>query len=361
MKKLKVGVIGLGEVAQIIHLPILESLSECYEIAAICDISPSLVQWAGTRYGVHQQYTDALELVKQSDLDAVFILNSNEYHTTCAIAAIGQKKHVFIEKPMTMTQQEADAIIEARDEHGVKVMVGYMRRYAPAFTQAVQDVKDMGRIQYAVIRGIIGMNHFFTNQTSTVHRFTDIPAEAVIERKTIHQRLMKQAIGEVSQEIYNAYSLLLGLGSHDISAMRELIGVPNRVVSAVQWQGGSCMAATFEYDGFYATYETGLDQNRRFDAHIEVFGSTKQLKIQYNTPYIRHLPTTLHVGETIGEAYEERVHRPTFKDPYTIEMEIFHESITQDNSLKTTPEDYKQDLTIFKMMVDQMLITYKPQ
>ena len=116
-----------------------------------------------------------------------------------------------------------------------------------------------------------------------------------------------------------------------------------------------------QHDGFYATYETGLDLNRRFDAHIEVFGSTKQLKVQYNTPYIRHLPTTLQVSETVGEAFVEQVHRPTFKDPYTIEMELFHEAITQDLSLKTTPEDYKQDLTIFKMMVDQMLITYKPQ
>ena len=107
-------------------------------------------------------------------------------------------------------------------------------------------------------------------------------------------------------EIKNAYRLLCGLSSHDLSAMRELIGFPKRVVSAVQWNGGRYINAIFEHDDFRASFETGVDQQRRFDAHLEVFSDTKQIKIQYNTPYIRQLPTTLSIKETIGEAYRRK-------------------------------------------------------
>jgi predicted dehydrogenase len=96
----------------------------------------------------------------------------------------------------------------------------------------------------------------------------------------------------------------------------------------------------------------GVDRQRRFDAHIEVFGSTKQLRVQYDTPYIRHLPTTLVVGETIGDAYRETVLRPTFTDPYTRELESFHEVVTTNTVPKTTPEDFKEDLKLFHEIMD---------
>jgi len=69
-RRLRVGVIGLGEIAQIMHLPYLRELEERYEIAAICDISPQLVARIGDLYGVDHRYTDFRALVAQPDLDA---------------------------------------------------------------------------------------------------------------------------------------------------------------------------------------------------------------------------------------------------------------------------------------------------
>ncbi|WP_246078988.1 Gfo/Idh/MocA family protein [Paenibacillus piri] len=100
MPKLKIGIIGLGEVAQIIHLPVLESLSDKFEITAVCDISPKLLEVAGDRYNVSNRYTNAAELASLSELDAVLVCNSDEYHADCVIAAVQNKKHVLIEKPM---------------------------------------------------------------------------------------------------------------------------------------------------------------------------------------------------------------------------------------------------------------------
>jgi predicted dehydrogenase len=352
MTKINVGLVGLGEIAQVIHLPILQAHSDKFEIAAICDISLELLTTLGERYNVpaDHRYTDYHDLARQGDLEAVFVLNSDEYHTDSALAAIRQGKHVLIEKPMCLARQEAEAIIKARDEAGVKVMVGYMRRFAPAFVEAVEHVRSLEKINYARVRDIIGQNAQFVSQSSVVLRPDDLPREAIRDRAERASRLVKAAIGDAPPELVRAYRLLCGLSCHDLSAMRELLGMPRSVVAARQW-GGSFLTALFEYDGFTATYETGIDHNRRFDAHIQVYGETKEIRIQYNTPYIRHLPTLLFINETRGEAFEERVIRPTFTDPYTMELLHFYEVVTHNTQPKTSAEDFVHDLDLFAMII----------
>ena len=354
MKRLKVGIIGLGEVAQIIHLPILEALHEKFEIVAICDISNQLLNAMGEKYKVDRRFTDPKELNAQKDLDAVFILTSNEYHADYAIDALKNKKYVFLEKPMCFSLADADAIIKARDVSGVQVMIGYMRRFAPAFTRAVAEVKNLKNINYVRIRDIIGQNRFFTEKTSNVIRPADIPEEAVKDRAERAKRMMREALGEVPQELINTYRLLNGLSSHDVSAMREMIGMPKRVIAAREWKNGNFINAIFEYDGFCVMFETGVDNQRRFDAHIEVYGDEKAIKVQYDTPYIRHLPIMMQISETIGESYSESEIRPTFLDPYTVEIEYFHDVATQGIIPKTTPEDAKEDLEIFQLIMEQL-------
>ncbi len=349
---MKVGVVGLGEVAQIIHLPILQAMPDRYEIGAICDVSPGLLQTVGDMYGVDRRYEDVRDLVAQPDLDAIFVLNSDEYHAEHAILAARSGKHVLVEKPMCLTIREAEEIIAARDEAGVQVIVAYMRRFAPAFVEAIEEVRKLGQINYARIRDIIGANALIIEQSSAVHRFDDIPEAAKSDRSDRAQRLVSEAIGDVAPEIRTAYRMLLGLGSHDLSAMRELIGAPERVIAATQWNGGRFITAIFAYDGFNATFEMGVDQQRRFDAHLEVFGATRQLRVQYDTPYIRHLPTTLEIHETIGEAYVESIRRPTFKDPYTHELEHFHDVVCGKAKPKTTPEDSIEDLRLFAAIAE---------
>src|SRR5713226_3999281 len=284
MTKIKVGVVGLGEVAQVIHLPILQAHSDQFEIAAICDISQELLSALGERYTVpaEHRYTDYNDMASQGDLDAVLVVNSDEYHTDSALAAIQHGKHVLIEKPMCLTRQEADAIIKARDEAGVKVMVGYMRRFAPAFVKAIEQVHSLEKINYVRVRDIIGQNAQFINQSSIVLRPKDIPQEAVRDRAERASQMIKSAIGDAPTALMGTYRLLAGLSSHDLSAMREMLGMPERVVAAQQH--GRFLTVLFAYDGFTATYETGIDHNRRFGAHIAVYSDTKEIRVQYDTP-----------------------------------------------------------------------------
>lgn len=347
MKRLKVGVIGLGQVAQIIHLPILAGMQDQFEIAALCDVSPGLLEVMGDRYGVERRYGEVSELVSEPDLDAILVLNSDEYHADHTVLAARSGKHVLVEKPICLTIREANEIIAARNAAGVQVMVAYMRRYAPAFVKAVAETKTLEKINYVRVRDIVGANWLFIDQSTRVQHFDDIPAEVEEERRERAAALVGEAVGATSAPMTTAYRMLLGLGSHDLSAMREMIGTPRRVISASQWNDGRFMTATFEYDGYNAVFEMGVDQLRRFDAHIEIYGESKQIRVQYNTPFMRHLPTVLVVNETIDEAFRTSELRPTFKDPYTHELEHFYDVVTTGRPPKTTPEDSIGDLRLF--------------
>ncbi|WP_433158083.1 Gfo/Idh/MocA family oxidoreductase [Kribbella sp. CA-247076] len=347
MSKLRVGVIGLGEVAQVIHLPVIESLPDRYELAAVCDISPGLLKRVGDRYRVDRRYTSAAELIAAGGLDCVLVLNSDEYHAECAVAALDAGLDVLVEKPMCLSPREAERIIAARDRSGKTVMVAYMRRFAPAFTEAVRRLPELGPIRYARVHDVIGENRLIVDQTAYVDRPDDVPQEAIDEKWARRAALVREALGDVPEELGWTYGLLCGLGSHDLSAMRELLGRPQKVAAARAWRKGGYVVALLDYGDFVVTYETGVDEQLRFDAHIEVYGASASMRIQYDTPYVRHFPTVLEWERTEGDAYERSVIRPHLKDPYTHELEYFHEVVTSGAAPKTTPEDYVQDLELF--------------
>src|SRR3954454_18052674 len=132
-RRLRIGVIGCGTVAQIMHLPYLHSLPDLFEIAALSDLSSALVQAMGKKYGVPAEhcYTGYQQMLL-ADIDAVLVLTAGS-HAPPVIAAIEAGKHVLVEKPLCFTLREADAIIAATAKHNVKVMVAYMKRYDPGY------------------------------------------------------------------------------------------------------------------------------------------------------------------------------------------------------------------------------------
>ncbi len=358
MRVVRAGIIGLGEVAQIIHLPILESLNTRFQVTAICDISPMLLAAMGERYRIpaSARHTDFRDLVARDDVDVVFVLNSTEYHAECAIAACNAGKHVLIEKPIALTIEDASLIASARDKGGVQVMVGYLRRFAPAFVEAVDEVRNLDRIRYVRVRDIIGHNRLIIEQSSNVLYPDDIPQEAVADRQARNRAMTDTAIGDdAGATLRRAYGLLAGLSSHDLSAMRELLGgPPQRVVSAVAWDGGNFLTVLMDYGDFGAFLETGSDGQRRFDAHLEVLGTSRSVKVQYDTPYIRHLPTTLELSCEEGDRHVETVIRPTYKDPYTHELEELYEVVVNGQQPKTSVEDSLEDLHLFGQIIEAM-------
>ena len=106
----KVGVIGIGTVSQLMHLPILSGLHEQYQITAVSDISPTQLAFIAKKYNA-TPYTDPYELVKDPNVDAVFVCSPDQYHAAYALAAMEAGKHVFVEKPVTLCMEDLEKLL----------------------------------------------------------------------------------------------------------------------------------------------------------------------------------------------------------------------------------------------------------
>jgi predicted dehydrogenase len=363
MARIRVGIVGCGEVAQIIHLPSLYQLADKFEVTALCDVSAQVLNGVGDHWGIAKRFQDYRDLVNQPDVDAVLVTNPHVYHTEVTLAAIAAGKHVLVEKPMSISLHEAEQIIAAQRSAGVVVQVGYMRRHAPAFQEARRLLPELGKIGLARVHDVIGANSLIIRPTSRVIRPTDLSEESKRELAALQNRQVEEALGgAVAPGLRRAYLLMLGLSSHDLSAMRELLGMPQRVLTTT-WReptdmyeesekaGGRYMTATFDYGGFVCQFETGVDNIPRFDAHIEVFGTERVLKVQYDTPYVRNLPIQLTITEATGKGGVSRqsIH-PEWGDPFVVEWQDFYQNIQQQKEPKTSPADFRQDLELFQAM-----------
>jgi predicted dehydrogenase len=353
---LKVGIVGCGEVTQIIHLPALRQLAGQFSVAALCDVSATVLEGVAADLPQAAKYADYRDLVADANVDVVLVANPHAYHTNVALAALDAGKHVFIEKPMSLTFAEVDALAAGERRSGKTVQIGYMRRYAGAFVEAVERIKaDRANIRFARVQDFIGHNNLIIDDTSRVIRGNDVPGEATEEHKRLSDARMFEAIGTKDPVLTRAYGLLLGLSSHDISAMRELIGMPKSVLHAAVRQGGAYITATFDYGHFVCEFATGVDHLPRFDAYLEVYGEKTVTRIDYDTPYIRNLPARLSVTEPDGTAgVRQVVSFPSRLDSFVVEWRAFYGHATEGTKPKTTIADAREDLVVFAGIMEHL-------
>jgi len=133
---LKIGVLGAGHLGRI-HIKLLSEIPE-YELIGFYDPDPSNAAVAEKEFNV-PSFSSIDELIDASDV--VDIVTPTLSHYSCAEKALRRSKHIFIEKPVTNTIEEAKKIIELSSEANVKVQVGHVERFNPAFT-AVKDRLD---------------------------------------------------------------------------------------------------------------------------------------------------------------------------------------------------------------------------
>ncbi len=129
---LKVGVLGAGHLGKI-HLRILKELKKEYEVIGFYDPDRELAKNINREFRV-KSFKKIEDLISESDI--IDIVTPTLSHFDCAIEAIKAHKHVFIEKPVTNTPEEAETLIKISREAGVKVQVGHVERFNPAFIAA---------------------------------------------------------------------------------------------------------------------------------------------------------------------------------------------------------------------------------
>lgn len=151
MKKLGIGIIGSGAIAQSCHMPGYLSMPEKCEIIAVADANPENAQTAAKKFGVTHVFNDYHDLINMKEIDAVSIATPNALHKQPTIDALNAGKHVLCEKPMAMNAQECQEMIDAEKKSGKVLQIALQWRFSGVaqFMKQYIDSGKMGEIYYA--------------------------------------------------------------------------------------------------------------------------------------------------------------------------------------------------------------------
>ncbi len=152
MDKIKLALIGCGNVGQVVHLPILQRMSDV-ELVAVVDPDRRKARAVAERAGIPHTFTTIEEFLASnvgSDVQAVDICTSTDAHRPLAIAALAAGLDVLVEKPIARTAREARDMVEAATKHGRKLMVGMNNRFRPdtMILKTFIDNEELGDIFY---------------------------------------------------------------------------------------------------------------------------------------------------------------------------------------------------------------------
>jgi predicted dehydrogenase len=344
VNRVRVGVVGCGGVAQMMHLPFLRELDRHFEIAALCDLSPRILQAVGDHYGVVARYTDVHDLVAH-DLDAVLVLTPGS-HAPAAIAAADAGRHVLVEKPMCFTLREADEMIATAKAHNVTLMVAYMKRYDPGYIFAQEAVRKLRRPRAVEVH----IWHPSEPEYLAHHRIDrggDVPNEALDRLRKEYDALVQEAVGDVPPWLSYAYAeVLLGSIIHDINALRGLIGAPDTVLSTEIWAEGNAIMSTFRYgaDVRGVLTWTFLDDVRNYREDLAFLATDGRVELHFPSPFLKHMPTPVVVEQMEDGAYCRREYTVNFEEAFKRELLHFHECVTAGKHPLTDGAEGKDDI-----------------
>lgn len=146
MKKVRIGVIGLGWFGEI-HCEAISAIPTL-ELAGLCTRTPSRLKEMGEKFGVTKLYTDYNEMLADPDIDAVSVVTMWTQHTEPTLAALAAGKHVFLEKPMAHSVADAQLICDAAEKSKGHLMIGHICRFNPRHASAKREIEagSIGRI-----------------------------------------------------------------------------------------------------------------------------------------------------------------------------------------------------------------------
>jgi len=150
MEKLRVGVIGVGQMGSL-HARVYTQMPHV-DLVAIADPQTGNCTRVAESLGVKHTFSNYQDLLKMKGIDAVSICTPDELHRDPVIAAAQAGKHIMLEKPLATNLKEAQEIVEVVNETKVKLMVGHLLRFDPryALVKEAIDRGDLGNIIYIV-------------------------------------------------------------------------------------------------------------------------------------------------------------------------------------------------------------------
>ncbi len=147
-EKLKLGFVGCGRATETLHLPALRQLSEA-KVTALADINPDQLKKIAGQFQIEQHYTDYRILLDDPSLDAIAVCVPAQFHVEIALAVLEAGKHLFVEKPLALSLEECDLLIQKAKTANKKIMVGFNLRHHRLIQEAQKSIQqgDLGAIE----------------------------------------------------------------------------------------------------------------------------------------------------------------------------------------------------------------------
>lgn len=339
---IRVGVLGCGQIAQIMHLPFLAE-SPDFAVTALCDLSAMTVAALAERYGASRATTSSDEMLADPDVDAVIICSYD--HAPAALAAIRAGKHVLIEKPLAFTVDEARQVEAAAAASDRVVMVGYMKLFDPGFQEGLRLFRDAGEHRTRTVHDLAGRFDIAKTMYDQ-QRFPDQPAEVLRAGQAAVEARVRDHLGDHAEHAA-LYTLLLMLSAHDLSVVRVAFGRPDRVAHASS-RDPKHLLAVLEYDDAApVVFEIGTGSRYDWwDEWVGVASDTTDVRVEFSHPYIRYAPTTVQVRETRFGMGSRGTATAGPDDPFRRELRHFAQAIRTDADPVSTVAGGREDIEL---------------
>jgi myo-inositol 2-dehydrogenase/D-chiro-inositol 1-dehydrogenase len=309
-RPLRFGLIGTGCIGRL-HAEHLATRVRGARLAAVADINLAAAREVATRFNVETATDDYRRLLEDRSLDAVVICSTTDTHTPFIQAAAAHGKHIFCEKPIGLDLKRIQDALEAVDKAGVKLQVGFNRRFDPSFAKA----REM------IAAGKIGQPHIL--------RITSRDPEP-----------------PPLEYVKSSGGIFLDMTIHDFDMVRFLSGSE---VEEIYAMGGAfvlpeiarlgevdtCVLTLRLKNSVLATIDNSLQAVYGYDQRVEVFGSGGMVMVSNRTPE-NHVCVD---REGVHSAKPQYFFLERYQDSYLAEMQSFVESIQEDRVPLVTGQD----------------------
>jgi len=307
---LRLGVIGLGAVAQAVHLPLIAKHPELFRPTALCDLSSSTCARVADGLGIDdvRRFGSAAELLEIDDLDAVAILSSGS-HGELAAAAARAGLAVFCEKPLAYTVAELDELAAAEPT----IQLGYMKLYDPAVERAAAILADRPAPRSIEVTVLHPPSAPQLAHAGLLPPAVDVDAGALARLIADEAAATERALGAAPGWLGRLYGdVLLGSVIHDLAVIRMLAGGPLQVDDADVWPAertdGSVLLLGRLPNGARVSIRWHyLEGYPAYREEVRVHDERGSVELAFPAPYLLHAPTVLTV--TDADAEGERIAR----------------------------------------------------
>lgn len=290
---IRLGIAGLGTVAQVVYLPLLSRRPQWFDVAAICDVSPTVLNAVGDRLKLpaSRRHHDLGSLVADG-LDAIVLLTSGS-HGAPARAILDAGLFLLCEKPLAYTLAEADAL--AGDP---RLQLGYMKVFDTAVDRARQFVGALGELRAAEVTVL------HPSLERQVSHLGPLVRPAPGEVPTGDSELLEHALGPAAAQLGPLYTdVLLGSVVHDLAVLDALgarLGIIDRAQTwpadifppSIVIEGGVGVCARAEIRWHY------LPERPSYREEVRLHFTEGSIELTFPSPYWIYAPTHLSVIES---------------------------------------------------------------